>query len=325
MDKMRNRKSVWITGVIVAAGLFVLGTFFLAGCAGKAEKQLETVKVTRGSILAELPTTGIVVPRNRLEIKPPVAGRIEQVMVVEGQRVTKGQVLAWMSSNERAALLDSARSQSAEEIKYWEEVYKPAPITSALNGFIIKRSMEPGQTFSVSDVVLVMADKLIVKAQIDETDIGRIKVGQKAEIVLDAYPGNSIPAVVEQIAYESETINNVVVYQVNVLPKEVPSYFRSGMSATVNFVMDQRKDVLTLPNRVIKKKGGNSYVFIKSTGGAKTLQIQTGLENSVNVEIISGINEGDEVVVPTSELVKKYFDRQMRTPINIFGKKKTSS
>ena len=119
----------------------------LSSCAGKDEGELKTDKVTRGSIKAQIPSTGIVEPRNRLEIKPPVAGRIDKVLVTEGQKVKKGEVLAWMSSSDRAALLDAARSKGEEELKHWEDVYKPAPIVAPLNGFIIQRAVEPGSRF----------------------------------------------------------------------------------------------------------------------------------------------------------------------------------
>lgn len=306
----------------VAFGILALCLLIVVPACGKKtqEKPPQTAKVTRGNILAELPTTGGVIPRNRLEIKPPVAGRIEQVLVVEGQRVTKGQVLAWMSSSERAAILDAARAKGPDEIQYWQDVYKPAPIMAPLVGFIIKRSMEPGQYFGLSDTVLVLADRLIVEAQVDETDIGQIKLGQKADIVLDAYPDKIVPGTVEHIAYESETINNVTVYNVDVLPQTVPDFFRSGMSASVNFLLKEKKDVLTLPLAAVKKRGGRSYVFQKAEDQYKAVPVETGLENTANLEIISGVSEGDEVIIPTQRVVEQTLDRnQFRGPFNFLG------
>lgn len=274
----------------------------LTSCAPSKEKPLQMAKVVKGNILAQLPVTGVVVPRNRLGIKPPVAGRIEQVLVAEGQHVTKGEVLAWMSSSERAALLDAAREKGPDEVKYWEDVYKPAPIVAPLDGFIIVGTVQPGQFFSLSDDVLVMADRLIVQAQVDETDIGRVKLNQKATIKLDAYPNQEIPGYVEQIAYESQTINNVTIYMVNILPESVPAFFRSGMSATINFQMDERQGVLTLPIAAVKKANGRSYVFTQQDGKIKAEQVQTGLENTENLEVLSGVAEGDTVIIPTKKI-----------------------
>src|SRR3989339_238898 len=89
--------------------MLIMGVFI--SCAKKEKEPLETVKVTIGAISASIPSTGTVMPRNRVEIKPPVAGRIEDVLVNEGTHVRKGQIIAWISSNERAALLDAARTK----------------------------------------------------------------------------------------------------------------------------------------------------------------------------------------------------------------------
>lgn len=302
--------------------LVILISAALYGCAAKKEKPLETVKVTRGNIQSSIPATGTVMPRNRMEIKPPVSGRIEQVLVVEGQRVVKGEILAWISSLERAALIDAARAGGEAEVKRWEEIYKPAPIVAPINGFIIQRNVETGQTFTSNDTVLVMADQLIVKAQVDETDIGKLRVGQMVEIVLDAYPQEKIEGTVEHIAYESKVVSNVTIYGVNIVPRIVPEFFRSGMSAMVNFSQTQRESVLIVPIKAVKKRGKNSYVFkIKKPGEApEPLQVEAGLENTEHQEIVSGLNEGDEVVIPTDEMVKQ-LGPQRRGPVgfNPFG------
>lgn len=276
----------------------------LVSCSGEKKQPLKTVKVQLGSIKAQVPSTGIVEPRNRLEIKPPIAGRMDSVLVKEGQRVRKGHILAWMSSSDRAALLDAARAKGVAEVKKWEDVYKQTPIVAPLNGFIIQRAVEPGQTVTTNDPILVMADYLIVKAQVDETDIGDIKVGQNVNIELDAYPGQPITGRVEHIAFESKTISNVTIYEVDVVPGKVPPFFRAGMSSTVNFVLEEKNDILVVPLRVVKKIGNQSYVFVQKGKKVEPLQIKTGLENSTNIEVIGGLSDGASVVVPTVKMVQ---------------------
>ena len=73
---------------------------------------IKEINPVYGSIQTFISTTGVVQPQNRLEIKPPISGRIEEIKVKEGEKVIVGQILAWMSSTERAALLDTARSQA---------------------------------------------------------------------------------------------------------------------------------------------------------------------------------------------------------------------
>ena len=100
---------------------------------------------------------------------------MERVLVTEGDVVKQGQVLAWMSSTDRAALLDAARMQSKETSSYWETVYKPTPLIAPISGQVIVQQIQPGQTLGLDSAVVVLSDRLIVKAQVDETDIGRVK------------------------------------------------------------------------------------------------------------------------------------------------------
>ncbi|HTL12039.1 MAG TPA: efflux RND transporter periplasmic adaptor subunit, partial [Bdellovibrionota bacterium] len=211
-----------------AAVLVVILGWMVLHRRGSLEISYREIRVNRGRIQVTILATGTVQPENRLEIKPPVAGRVEDVLVREGAHVRKGQVLAWMSSTERAALLDAARAQGPEELKRWEADYKPTPILAPIDGTIILRNVESGQTFTNSDSVFVMSDRLTVKAQVDETDISQIKLRQKGRIVLDAYPDQEVPGDVDQIAYDAKTVNNVTTYDVDVLPERTPAFMRSG-------------------------------------------------------------------------------------------------
>ena len=301
-----------------AIASLLLVMLFMPSCGGKAEKPPEQVSVTRGSIKAQIPTTGMVAPYNRLEIKPPVAGRIDTIYVAEGDKVKKGKVLAMMSSSDRATLLDAAREKSAAEYKKWQQVYNAA--------LIIAKNIMPGQTVTAADAVLVMADILIVKAQVDETDIGNIQLGQAVTIQLDAYPDQTIKGKVNHIAYDSQVINNVTIYEVDVIPNEVPSYFRSGMSATVNFITQEKDNVLLIPIRAIKQMGTTTYAFQydNSTKTGKPIQIKIGLENTTHVELVSGLNEGDKIVVPDSKMIANLqakTGRGPRGPSNPFQKR----
>ena len=325
-SKLRITKYSAYGGQITSlAFLFLLfaSTLFLVSCSPKKDP-LKTVIVARGDIIAQISTTGTVMPRNRLEIKPPIAGRVDKVLVDEGQWVKKGQVLAWMSSSERAALLDAAYSEGEESLVYWKQVYKAAPIIAPLNGFIIKREVEAGQSVSTDDAILVMADRLIVKAQVDETDIGGIKLGQKAQIVIDAYPDEEIAGKVGHIDYESQIVNNVTIYEVDVVPKTTPSFLRSGMSATVNFILSEKKDVLMLPLTVVKAANGNSNVFLKvdDAKDPKLVRITTGVEGTTSVEVVSGLAHEDEVLVPTAKMMEQLRNNHRRRPFNPFEKKK---
>lgn len=288
--------------IIAAAALLAGGAYYKFKKRAADKPRFTTVQAERGNLRIAILATGEVLPQNRLEIKAPIAGRLEEILVKEGQGVRKGQVLARMSSTERAALLDAARAKGDEELAHWQNVYKAVPLIAPMAGVIIARNMEPGQTLTSADAPLVMSDRLIVKAQVDETDIARVKLNQKAEITLDAYPNDKIPARVDHIAFEAKTVSNVTTYEVDVLPGSVPDFMRSGMTANVSFIVQKKDNVILLPQAAIKSGEKGSQVLTPNPdpkkGRAVAKDVVTGDSDGRRVEIVSGVAEGDAVLIP---------------------------
>lgn len=269
---------------------------------------VRTVPVKRGDLVVKITSTGEVKPQNRLEIKPAISGRIEEILVREGDAVKKGQILAWMSSTERAALLDAASSQGAEAMDRWQQAYKPAPLVAPLEGTVIVRSVEPGQTVTPADPVVVLSDRLIVKALVDETDLAMIHLGQKTKISLDAYRDQVFDAKVDHISYESTLVNNVNVYEVDILPETVPEAFRSGMTANATFIVSEKKDALLVPSEAVvswpkkipksEKNPGEFAVYRKAFGGKiRPAAVTAGESDGRMTEILDGLKEGDAIAV----------------------------
>lgn len=252
-----------------------------------------------GDIQQVVSTTATIEPQNRLELKPPINGRIEEILFKEGEEVKAGQILAWMSSTERAALLDTARTDGESKMNYWNEVYKPTPIISPVDGRIIVKSVDPGQTVTQADSLFVISDRLIVKAEFDETDIGKIKIGQKALITLDAYPELVVNGYVDHINYESAVVNNVTIYVVEILPDSVPDEFRSGMSANVQIIRNKKEHILLLGSDALIERDGGHYVLLRYSDRdpLESRRVETGLSDENNVEILSGLKENDPVVI----------------------------
>ncbi|NTV52364.1 MAG: biotin/lipoyl-binding protein [Candidatus Firestonebacteria bacterium] len=292
------------TRIYIFLGLFILaGSIIFFSCRknNSQDKTQETrlVKVKLGNVTETVDATGDVVPLNRVEIKPPVSGRMEKILVDEGNRVKAGQIIAWMSSTERAAIIDSATAQGPEERKRWEESYKPAPILSPISGLVILDNVVPGQTVDAGTVLFALSDQLIVLAQVDEVDISRVQLGMKALITLDAYPAQKITGKVLAILYEGKNTSNVITYGVKIVPENVPPFFRSQMTANISLVVNQKESVLLIPIQAVQvRPNGDKYVLLsKGEGKPAPTDIQTGVENGTQVEIVSGLNAGDEIVI----------------------------
>ena len=301
---MKNKKIIIVISVGVLLILAGIGIVKLRQ-SGSVNETTKEISPFIGSIQTIVSTTGTVLPKNRLEIKPTVNGRIDKIMVQEGDKVKTGDILAWMSSTDRAGLIDAAQEQGQAAIKYWEDVYKPISLLSPIDGEVIVATTQPGQTVTTADDVVVLSDRLIVRAQVDETDIGKIKLNQGALVSLDAYPDTKIKAKVDHIYYESKTVNNVTIYEVDLAPEEVPPFFRSGMNATVDFIVNNKENILLIPAEAAHKGKEGDYVFVKPEGGKEPVKtsVKLGITDDKNIEVISGIKEGDHVVIKAKKYV----------------------
>lgn len=288
--------------IVVLLALAGGGWWWWRGRAAREEApSFREVPVERGSIRQTVLSTGVLEPQTRLELASPVAGRLEEVLVREGDAVKRGAVVAWVSSTERATLLDAARARGPEELARWEKLYNPTPVIAPLDGTVIARALEPGQSVSADKPVLVLSDRLIVRAQVDETDMARIALQQRAEVRLDAYPEQALPARVEHIAFESKVVNNVTIYNIDVLPENPPPFARSGMSAAVSFIMQETNNVLVLPMEAVQDASGAAQVRLPGHPPV-TRTVQRGLDDGRLVEITAGLAEGDRVLVPDLQL-----------------------
>jgi len=292
----------WKLGFLAIAVAFI-GLWFWHHSVSSAQesKTYETVDVKRGMIRKVVLSTGTVQPENKLPIKPPIDGRAEQVLVAIGDKVKQGQVLAWMSSSERAALLDVARTKGEKELARWEDFYKPAALVAPLDGTIIDKSVVPGQVVTANDTVFTMSDHLVVAANLDETDLAKTKLGQKVEMLLDAYPAQPITGKVERIAYTSTAVSNVTTFEVDILPDQVPGFMRNGMTVDLTFVMDSREDVLLIPLLAVTRQGTQDTVLIPGDT-PQTRNVILGINDGKQVEVVSGLNVGDQVLVEVPSL-----------------------
>ncbi len=295
--------------LIIVSALIVLGGgwwVWKKKFSKPARPDAVAVKAAEGAIEQTVEATGSVSPYHRVEIKPAIGGRIEKLLVDEGDKVAAGQIIAWMSSTDRAAILDAARAQGPAELKKWNDTYKPTPIVAPLPGVIILRNVVEGQMVDTSVVICAMSDILIVVAQVDESDIGRIKLGMPGRIVLDSYPDVKDQAKVFDILYEGKNVSNVIQYQVKLKLDKVPLYYRSQMTANISFILQRKENALLVPAGAVREKDGVKQVLTPSPEpGGKDVwrEVKTGIENDVSVEIVDGLSAGDQVLIRQAKYV----------------------
>jgi HlyD family secretion protein/macrolide-specific efflux system membrane fusion protein len=122
---------------------------------------------------------------------------------------------------------------------------------------------------------------------------------------LDAYPDTKIRSTVGHIYYESETVNNVTIYKADMIPAEVPEYFRSGMNANVDFIDRRKENALTLPLDAVRADSEGSYVLLGQGQGRAPVRraVTTGLADDKNIEIVSGVTADDTVEIRSKKFI----------------------
>ena len=271
-------------------------------------KSGQTFRVHRTNLVTSMTSTGIVEPQNKVKIQPNTGGRIEKILVKEGQYVPEGAVVALMSSTERAALMDAARAKGPEEVRRWEEIYKPMPIITPIAGTMISIKVQPGQLVLETDNIMFVSDRLTVRANVDEADIGKVRLHQNAKIILDSYQNEVIEGIVDHIAFDSSTLNNVTTYVVDVIPKKTVQKMRSGMTANVSFELETKSSVLVVSNMALQWNDGKYYVLKNLDSSSKQqekVEVKIGSTDGRVSEVLGGLKENDVVTLIHSEAMFK--------------------
>lgn len=186
-------------------------------------------------------------------------------------------------------------------------------ITSPVDGTVISRAVDVGQTvaasFNTPTLFEVAKDltQMQIETSVSEADIGKIKVGQKAEYTLDGYQDKIFEGTVTQVRLASTTTNNVVTYTVIVSVDNSDGFAIPGMSANVSIITGQAKDVLCVDNKAFKftpvdnkQKYENQGVWILTKTGPQRYDVELGISDDSKTQIISDqIKEKDKVIVGT--------------------------
>jgi HlyD family secretion protein len=154
-------------------------------------------------------------------------------------------------------------------------------------------------TPATAEIVVANPDKMILVANIDEVDIGRIFQGQKTLVLLDAYPEEELELTVKKIGFDATTTaGGGTAFPVEFsLPPYQGEKFKLGMNGDVEVIVSEANDVLTVPFETIKEDNKGSFVYVLKDGRPEKKRVEIGFSNDIDTQIKSGLNENDEVVV----------------------------
>lgn len=200
-----------------------------------------------------------------------------------------------------------------------------ATITSPIDGVVISRAVEEGQTvaagFETPTLFTIAADltQMQVIADVDEADIGGVKEGQRVEFTVDAYPNDTFEGTVTQVRLEATEESNVITYEVVISAHNPDLKLKPGLTANVTIYIAERRNVVNIPVKALRfvpdppsskapapeqtpqpqapDNDSLKTVWVQEGQEWKPRQVKVGMDNGVNVEICSGLNEGEVVAV----------------------------
>jgi HlyD family secretion protein len=215
------------------------------------------------------------------------------------------------------AAVSAAKSQVAQTeaaLKFAETNLQYTKILSPVDGVVISRNVDVGQTvaasFQTPTLFTIAQDltKMQIDTNVDEADIGKVKVAQEVEFTVDAYPDLIFKGKVWQVRSAPITVQNVVTYDVVIQVDNPELKLKPGMTANVSIIVSTKKDVLKIPNAALRfkpsekesaaseKKGRGVWILEKDK--PKRIPVSLGISDGSYTEIVSGeIREGQELIV----------------------------
>lgn len=212
--------------------------------------------------------------------------------------------------------------QTEAALKLAETNLRYTRILSPVDGIVISRNVDVGQTvaasFQTPTLFTIAQDltKMQIDTNVDEADIGKVKVGQDVEFTVDAYPDKIFRGKVWQVRNAPITVQNVVTYDVVIKVHNTELKLKPGMTANVSIIVAKKKDVLKIPNASLRfrlaEKGRDTAerkgqgVWVLEKGKPKRISISTGISDGSYTELLSGdLREGQEVIIESLQKPKE--------------------
>jgi HlyD family secretion protein len=174
-----------------------------------------------------------------------------------------------------------------------------APFDGTVAVVNIKVGDTVGSNAQTAAIELIDESAFHVDVNISEADLGKLKLGQEAQVELDALPGQVLAGSLDYIAPTGTTEQNVTTYLTRITLKQSNQTLRAGLSAAVSIITDKRSNVLLVPSGAVRETDSGPQVQVKRGNETTLVPVKLGLVGDAQTEIISGLQEGDMIVLPT--------------------------
>ena len=315
------QNSVTATGTIEAVTSVTVGTQ-VSGIVNKLYVDYNS-QVKKGQVIAELDKTNLLSELNTAKANLASAQSSLNYQAANMERYKTLYKKGLVSADEYENALLTYRQAKEQVASSKENVQRAqtnlgyATITSPIDGTVISKSVEEGQTvaasFNTPELFTIAKDltNMQVVANVDEADIGNVKEGDRVTFTVDAYPDDTFEGTVKQVRLEATTTNNVVTYEVVISAPNADLKLKPGLTANVTIYTQERSGVLAVANKALrftptKETVGKDMKIVDCKGKNKvwTLNSNTltahpvtiGQSDGINTEITKGLKQGDKIV-----------------------------
>ncbi|MGM9728921.1 MAG: efflux RND transporter periplasmic adaptor subunit [Prevotella sp.] len=313
--------SITATGTIEPVTSVTVGTQ-VSGIVSKLFVDYNSV-VKKGQVIAELDKTNLMSQLNTAKTQLATAQSQLNYQTANYKRYKtlfeKGLVAADDFDNAKLSYTQAKEqvASAKEEVQRAQTNLSYATITSPIDGVVLSKSVEEGQTvaasFSTPELFTIAQDltNMQVVADVDEADIGDVKEGERVTFTVDAYPDDTFDGEVKQVRQEATTTNNVVTYEVVISAPNADLKLKPGLTANVTIYTAERKGVLSVPSKALRftpQKETVGKMKIVDVANAKNKvwtiegnsivahKVNIGMTDGTNTQIVGGIAEGTKVV-----------------------------
>ena len=321
VQKADIQNSITATGTIEPVTSVTVGTQ-VSGIVAHLYVDYNSV-VRKGQVIAELDKTNLISELNTAKANLTSAQSSLNYQQANYKRYqtlySKGLVSADDFESARLTYQQAQQqvNTSRENVKRAQTNLGYATITSPIDGIVLSKSVEEGQTvaasFSTPELFTIAQDltNMQVIANIDEADIGEVKQGQRVTFTVDAFPEDIFQGSIKQVRQQATTTSNVVTYEVVISAPNGDLKLKPGLTANVTIFTMERNGVLSVPAKAlrftpnpvflskeesIQDCDGQKKVWTKEGNVFKAYRVETGTTNGTLTEIVSGVKEGMEVL-----------------------------
>lgn len=313
--------SITATGTIEPVTSVTVGTQ-VSGIVSKLFVDYNSV-VKKGQVIAELDKTNLMSQLNTAKTQLATAQSQLNYQTANYKRYKtlfeKGLVAADDFDNAKLSYTQAKEQvvSAKEEVQRAQTNLGYATITSPIDGVVLSKSVEEGQTvaasFSTPELFTIAQDltNMQVVADVDEADIGDVKEGERVTFTVDAYPDDTFEGEVKQVRQEATTTNNVVTYEVVISAPNADLKLKPGLTTNITIYTAERKGVLSVPSKALRftpQKETVGKMKIVDVANAKNKvwtiegnsivahKVNIGMTDGTNTQIVGGIAEGTKVV-----------------------------